>query len=242
MKNNSTVFFTSILEEKRLFGKFISFPLSLTLHLTAISALLIYPLINVGKNMPDPKNISVRLFSIPGFKAPGIQVSSGGGDGKQTPKNNNKKNSVSKNLAPVEIPDGIVDPEILPGSSNSDGVKGGLNPDLIGELLSGPTGTGNSFFSKSVSIIKSPVLLKRVNPAYPALAIRARVEGTVILESETDIYGKVIKISIISGHPLLNGAAYDAVKKWIYEPYLINGIPRPVRFTVNVVFRLTNMD
>lgn len=64
----------------------------------------------------------------------------------------------------------------------------------------------------------------------------------MILESETDIYGKIVKTGIISGRPLLNRAAYDAVKKWIYKPYIINGIPKPARFTVNLVFRLTNMD
>jgi outer membrane biosynthesis protein TonB len=45
---------------------------------------------------------------------------------------------------------------------------------------------------------------------------------------------------VISGHPLLNDAALSAIKQWVYEPYILNGIPKPVIFTATVTFTLQN--
>lgn len=39
--------------------------------------------------------------------------------------------------------------------------------------------------------------------------------------------------------PKLDKAAVDAVKQWIYEPFILDGIPRPVVFTIRVTFKLT---
>jgi protein TonB len=38
--------------------------------------------------------------------------------------------------------------------------------------------------------------------------------------------------------PLLNQAAIDAVKQWVYEPLLINAVATPAVFTVTVRFLL----
>jgi protein TonB len=39
-------------------------------------------------------------------------------------------------------------------------------------------------------------------------------------------------VKVINGHPLLQQAAADAVKQWIYSPTLLNG--QPVEFTTHV--------
>jgi outer membrane biosynthesis protein TonB len=51
-----------------------------------------------------------------------------------------------------------------------------------------------------------------------------------------------MKARIINGHPLFRSAAMEAVKKWVYEPYIIDGIPKPVVFTVTVHFRLDGVN
>ena len=48
--------------------------------------------------------------------------------------------------------------------------------------------------------------------------------------------GTVSEIRVISGHPLLVQAAIDCVKKWQYEPTLLNGVPVPVILTAKVTF------
>ncbi|MCK4762992.1 MAG: energy transducer TonB [Candidatus Aminicenantes bacterium] len=83
-----------------------------------------------------------------------------------------------------------------------------------------------------------PKLIKKVAPKYPEEALKAKVGGVVILEAVTGIDGSVKNILKIKGHPLLTKAAEDALRQWKYEPYIINGKPREVRFTVSVNFNL----
>jgi len=86
--------------------------------------------------------------------------------------------------------------------------------------------------------IEGPKALKKVDPRYPEVARQARVEGSVILEATTDIYGRVKNIKVLRSIPLLDQAAIDAVRQWVYEPAIINGKPREVSFTVTVQFKL----
>jgi len=91
---------------------------------------------------------------------------------------------------------------------------------------------------RAIGEIKPPKLVKQVDPTYPEIARQARVEGIVILESVTDIYGRVQNIRVLRSIPLLDQAAIDAVRQWVYEPMVINGRPRGVIFTVTVRFTL----
>jgi protein TonB len=83
-----------------------------------------------------------------------------------------------------------------------------------------------------------PRLVKRVEPLYPEIARLSRVQGTVILEATTDIYGRVAAVKVLRSVPLLDAAAVDAVRQWIYEPLVVNGRPRGVVFTVTLRFEL----
>jgi protein TonB len=60
----------------------------------------------------------------------------------------------------------------------------------------------------------------------------------VIIEAVTDIYGRVQHVKVLRSIPLLDQAAVDAVRQWVYEPMIINGRPRGVIFTVTVTFKL----
>jgi protein TonB len=82
------------------------------------------------------------------------------------------------------------------------------------------------------------LLSNRVSPVYPAVARAARVQGIVILQALIGKDGQVKELSVVSGPPLLQSAAIDAVKQWVYRPYLLNGDPVEVMTTVNVVFTL----
>ena len=60
----------------------------------------------------------------------------------------------------------------------------------------------------------------------------------VVIEATTDIYGRVQQVRVLKSMPMLDQAAIDAVKQWLYEPMVINGRPRPVIFSVTVIFKL----
>jgi hypothetical protein len=47
-----------------------------------------------------------------------------------------------------------------------------------------------------------------------------------------------LDVKVLRGVPLLDEAAVEAVRQWVYTPTLVNGVPTPVMMTVTVHFRL----
>ena len=94
---------------------------------------------------------------------------------------------------------------------------------------------------KAIGEVKPPILIKRVEPVYPEVARRARVDGVVILNVRTDENGLVDQIKVTnSKDPLLNRAAVEAVRQWQYQPFFYKGKRHPIVFTVTVRFKLTS--
>lgn len=81
-------------------------------------------------------------------------------------------------------------------------------------------------------------LVNRVEPVYPPLAVQARIQGIVKMNLTIGEDGRVTNATLISGHPLLVGAAVMAVNQWVYKPTLLNGKPVPVTTTADIVFTL----
>jgi protein TonB len=81
-------------------------------------------------------------------------------------------------------------------------------------------------------------LLQQVRPDYPSLARAARVQGTVILTAVISRMGEIENLRVVSGHPMLVRAAVEAVKRWRYRPYLLNGDPVEVETQITVNFSL----
>jgi protein TonB len=86
--------------------------------------------------------------------------------------------------------------------------------------------------------IKAPTQISKVQPVYPAVAQSARVSGVVILEALIGVDGRVADAKVLRSIPLLDQAAVDAVRQWVYTPTLLNGVPVPVIMTVTVTFAL----
>ena len=58
----------------------------------------------------------------------------------------------------------------------------------------------------------------KIAPAYPELAKKLNVSGSVKLEVLVGPNGAVKSVKPLGGHPVLVDAAVDAVKQWKYEP------------------------
>ena len=84
----------------------------------------------------------------------------------------------------------------------------------------------------------TPHLLKKAFPEYPATAKMARVQGIVVLDAIISKDGHVRETHVLAGPPLLQQSAIDAVRQWVYEPYLLDGEAVEVETEVNVVFNL----
>jgi TonB family protein len=91
---------------------------------------------------------------------------------------------------------------------------------------------------KAEGDIEPPKLIKEVQPVYPEIARQAEVQGVVILSVKADEEGKIVDTMVLRSIPLLDQAAIDAVKQWVYEPYVKDGKPVPIVFTVTVRFVL----
>ena len=85
---------------------------------------------------------------------------------------------------------------------------------LIGSLM---------VLALGVSLIFPPLaaaerkVKQKVNPAYPELARKMAVSGSVKVQLTVAPNGSVKSWKVIGGHPLLVDAAVDAVKRWKYE-------------------------
>jgi TonB family protein len=86
--------------------------------------------------------------------------------------------------------------------------------------------------------IKPPVRIKNVPPEYPADAQAARIQGIVIVEATINEEGRVTNATVVRSVPLLDQAALDAVRQWLYEPTLLEGRAVPVIMRVTVNFSL----
>lgn len=89
-----------------------------------------------------------------------------------------------------------------------------------------------------VSHMSEGNLLWKVQPAYPALARSARIQGAVILQAMISKDGLIENLRLASGHPMLVPAALEAVKQWRYHPYILNGEAVEVETQITVNFSL----
>ncbi|HWZ43190.1 MAG TPA: TonB family protein [Candidatus Saccharimonadales bacterium] len=66
-------------------------------------------------------------------------------------------------------------------------------------------------------------LVNWVGPIYPNMARIAHIQGTVVLRVTISESGTVTAVNVISGYAILSQAAIDAVKKWRYRPFRVEG-------------------
>jgi len=74
---------------------------------------------------------------------------------------------------------------------------------------------------------------------YPPDAIAARITGTIVIEAIIGTTRAVEDARVVSGVPMLDDPAVEAVRQWRYTPALLNGEPVPVIMTVTAKFSLS---
>jgi protein TonB len=222
-------------------GRRLTLPLSIAAHVVVFSAVVVIPVLT-SEGLPDPTGSAVRAFFTepvtvtppppppPPARAPSARVA--------------PKPAVTPATAftsPVETPDQVV-PETaaeLGFDSSPDGVEGGVPGGVVGGIVGGlPDAPPPPQPVRVGGAIKAPKKLRHVDPVYPRLAAVARVQGIVVLECLLSPEGRVADVKVLQGVPLLDEAAVQAVKQWLFTPTLFNGVPVPAIMTVNVRFAL----
>ena len=83
-----------------------------------------------------------------------------------------------------------------------------------------------------------PGIIKKVRPKLPPMTSQAMISGRkVILEVLINEKGNVVKAVIVSSkYPKLNRSMVEAVKLFKFEPYILNGVARSVRFNISISY------
>jgi protein TonB len=221
----------------------VTLPASILLHTAAALALVVVPLLTTDA-IPEPQS-GVRAFLVEPLSVappPPPPAARPAAAPRVAPKPQPQEQAF---VAPVEVPTEITPEQALDlggaDTGSPDGVEGGVPGGVVGGIVGGlpeappphvaPVRVGGG--------IREPRRVVVVPPVYPDIAAKARLTGIVVIEATINERGRVVNVSLLQGAPLFSDAALEAVKKWVYTPTLVNGVPTPVIMTVTVHFRLT---
>jgi protein TonB len=93
-------------------------------------------------------------------------------------------------------------------------------------------------FGEYVYVEELPEAITKVPPNYPDLAREANVDGTVMVQALVGKDGKVKDTKVVKSIPMLDQAATEAVRQWVFKPALSNNKPVAVWVAVPVRFSL----
>ena len=79
-------------------------------------------------------------------------------------------------------------------------------------------------------------LIEYQKPLYPSIAKIARVRGAVKVALVIDVDGSVVSEKVLTGPPMLQQAALDAVKHWRFTPFQVKGKATQASTTVTIPF------
>jgi protein TonB len=232
------------------------FSIALLVHLTVFAVIFVVSLVMVPKIIepqpPEPLIVAVFREPLeyvpekqPAPAPPAVQRGNENPGAAVQPKPEPPR--------PIEMPDET--PQNLPAPADNppgddgpgQGLKGDPNgrtdgdPNGFGTSPSGPGGPGTETFGpvELTPEMVRPVLLHKVQPEYPNVARRIRLEGRVTVQAVIGLDGSVESVEILrSSSPLFDDAALGAVKQWTYRPATMGGQPVRVYFVVEVGFVL----
>lgn len=124
----------------------------------------------------------------------------------------------------------------MPGAERAPRTETGANPPIV---VSPPTGSGEPKFGDYVYVEELPEAITKVPPVYPDEARRAGVDGVVIVQALVRKDGSVGDVKVIKSIPLLDLAAMEAVRQWIFKPARAKGesvsvwVAVPIKFTLH---------
>jgi periplasmic protein TonB len=220
----------------------VTLPVSIALHSAGALALVAIPLL-VSDSMPDVQT-GVRAFLVEPLSVappPPPPAARPAAAPRVVPTPPPQQQAF---VAPVEVPTEIVPEQALDLGGADQGVSGGVDGGVPGGVVGGIVGglpdapPAPAAPVRVGGTVREPKRLSAPPPVYPDLAVTARLQGIVIIEATINERGRVVSTTLLSGVPMLNEAALEAVKKWVYTPTLLNGVPTPVIMTVTVRFKL----
>jgi periplasmic protein TonB len=227
-------------------------PLSIAAHGAALAIALALPVLRSG-DLPTPIGPTVRWEPAPAVAPPAPLPTPPPAPRVRSvaPSRDTRATTLTEPVMPPPAPGpmvSMIEPDGLPAvegpppclvncdGADSRGVGDGLRIGHDGP--GGSDGTGIATVRPGGDI-KPPVRTVYVAPVYPEIARAARVSGIVVVECTIDPSGRVSDVRVLTGHPLLNPAAVEAVRQWRYTATRLNNVPVAVLMTVTVRFTVS---
>jgi protein TonB len=123
-----------------------------------------------------------------------------------------------------------------------------MDTGIPAALSVGTEGTGTRVTVAPAQATSKPMTISRgvlagmlmvpIRPVYPAFARAAGVQGTVVVTAVISRTGAIESLRVVSGPPMLQTAALEAIRAARYQPYRLNGEPTEVETTITVNFRM----
>jgi protein TonB len=143
--------------------------------------------------------------------------------------------SLSQRLRPVKPTDLPEAPGLTASAPVPVAIPGlGTAPGIPAPAIPRPSAPAAA--PKAGGQLQQAQLISSKPPDYPLVAKQAHVQGVVVVSAIVGVDGKVKSASAVSGPPLLQKAAVDAVRQWIYKPTTLNGAPVESETRVEVRF------
>lgn len=152
--------------------------------------------------------------------------------------------TVPRTIDMTPDPPGVV---CAPISGTSGNALDGLIPTLVITPAAPPTATVKPPVPTPTpaapvhvgGAVQEGKLIFGPHPAYPRIAVMARIQGTVHIQAIIERDGTIGHLQVLSGPPMLTNAALEAVRQWRYKPTLLNGQPVEVITEIDVHFALS---
>lgn len=211
---------------------------SIFVHLLIVGMVVVAPIVATDV-LPEPRRaidfIVVRPIAPPSIPSP--------------PRAGRPRSSKTSDMraAPIVVPNAIrpetgLEPDDTRGTV--EGASGGIEHGVPGSMATDlpdpppPPAPKPKDPLPVGGLIQRPEKIRDVTPLYPLLALRAGIQGTVILQTVIGEDGRVRNVTVLRSIPLLDQAAIDAVRQWQFTPPLLNRQPVAVVMTVTVTFTL----
>jgi len=225
-------------ELKSLYQKYwvIAFGIAVAIHLTIVGSYYLVELLGAE----DAPTVSVRIMKYSDLGPP-PSINSANTPPPISVSAPTAKPSVG---APVPVPDAEVSAEQTIATQTEMS-----NVAPIGDA----TGSGDVAVQQDiridddappadfVAVEKEPVVVKKVDPKYPELAMRAGLEGRVWVKIWVDKEGKVKQVVVLkSDAEIFNEPAVEAARQFVFTPAYMNNGPVSVWVSVPFKFRLAD--
>jgi periplasmic protein TonB len=221
--------------------------ISIVVQILIVAALILFPLFSKGENIagrvatpipPYARAGNSRHSTDPRPHPPGDTATCHFCDPPTIP-----PNIVTYDpIRPVD--NGESEGPLIPGAPTGDPnavIGGPIRPQetRVQPPQNGPHDTSEKKRQRVSEQVQQAMLIHRVEPAYPKLAIQIHREGRVQLHAIISTDGSIQSLEVISGDPLLIRSSLDAVSQWRYRPTILNGQPIEVETYITVIYTIS---